>query len=199
MACVQQPRCWMLQPVVLELCVWAEQLSIAGTATRHIWNSRSDLYPWDMALPNAYSCFGLTPITILTIVFFDTNNLQSRIWSCGLTGGADIKMSSNYFQMWLFGFVNSRDLPAMSLFAKNSPVLLRWTFWFSSMKLFCFAISNVFDCVVLIAAMSAVHTWIGWLVASWLETALNAKGHNHGVSKDTWHKKVLIHSCVLLD
>lgn len=66
------------------------------------------------------------------------------------------------------------------------------------MKLFCFAISNVFDCVVLIAAVSAVHTWIGWLVASWLEGVLNVKGHNHGISQDTWHKKVLILSCVLL-
>lgn len=94
-------------------------------------------------------------------------------------------MSSNYFQMWLFGFVNSKDLPAMSLFVKNRPILPRQTFWVSSMKLFCFAISNVFDCVVLIAAMSAVHTRIGWLVASWLETVLNVKGHNHGISEVT--------------
>lgn len=108
-------------------------------------------------------------------------------------------MSSNYFQTWLFGFVNSKDLPAMYLFVENGPVLLRWTFWFSSMKLFCFAISNFFDCVVLIAAMSAVRTWRHWLVASWLETVLNVKGHNHGVSQDTWHKNMLIHPCVLLD
>lgn len=92
-------------------------------------------------------------------------------------------MSSNYFQMWLFGFVNSKALPAMSLFLKNSPVLLRWMFWFSFMKLFCFAISNVFDCVVLVAAISAVHTWIGRPVASWLETVLNVKRHNHGISQ----------------
>lgn len=107
-------------------------------------------------------------------------------------------MSSNYFQMWLFGFVKSKDLLA-SLFVKNSPVLLRWTFWFTSMKLFCFAISNVFDCVVLTAAVSAAHTWIAWLVASWLETVLNVKGHNYGINQDTRYKKELILSCVLLD
>lgn len=40
-------------------------------------------------------------------------------------------MSSNYFQMLLFGLVNSKALPDMSQFLKNSPALLRWTFCFS--------------------------------------------------------------------
>lgn len=40
-------------------------------------------------------------------------------------------MSSNSFQMLLFGFVNSTAVPDTSLVLKNSPALLRWTFCFS--------------------------------------------------------------------
>jgi len=85
-------------------------------------------------------------------------------------------MSSNYFQRLLFGFVNSKALPDTSLFLKNSPALLRWTFWFSFVWLFFFVISNAFDYVVLVAVISAAHTQIGWLVASRLETVLYVKG-----------------------
>lgn len=108
-------------------------------------------------------------------------------------------MSSNYFQMLPFGFVNRKALPDTSLFLKNSPALSGWTFCYSVVRSFLFVISNAFNYVVLGPVISAVRTWRGWLVASSLETVLNLKAHNHGITQDTWWEKVLIHTCMLLD
>jgi len=41
---MQQPRRWMLQPVVPELCMGTEHLAIAGTVTRHIEKGMGDLF-----------------------------------------------------------------------------------------------------------------------------------------------------------